>query len=129
MRNFINIINESSSYQRVIPRDLFNEANLLKCYGQIYLNLEKMNVDAQLKHSGDAFQIVQDGGDGSLSIANIAFMVRGEQLNIQRPMNSRRSFHLIIVTDDWEEMEMFEENGAFTPDMIALLEGENQIDK
>ncbi len=27
-------------YARVIPRDLFNEANLLKCFGNLYLRLE-----------------------------------------------------------------------------------------
>ena len=32
------------SYPRVIPRDLFNEASLLKCYGQVYLKLEELGL-------------------------------------------------------------------------------------
>ena len=44
-------------YNRVIPRDLFNEANLLKCMGQLYLCLEAANLKyVYLEHDGDAFQ-------------------------------------------------------------------------
>ncbi len=28
------------TYKRVIPRDLFNEANLLKCYGALWIALD-----------------------------------------------------------------------------------------
>jgi len=50
------------SYTRVIPRDLFNEANLLKCYGQIYIEVERMSLPdprayVEIEHDGGAFYI------------------------------------------------------------------------
>lgn len=34
-----------SNYERVVPRDLFNEANLLKCIGKLVLEIEEWVFD------------------------------------------------------------------------------------
>jgi hypothetical protein len=55
------------NYLRIIPRDLFNESNILKCYGQLYLELEKHGKEDMLVEERDfthSFNISQDELDG-----------------------------------------------------------------
>jgi hypothetical protein len=112
------------SYVRVIPRDLFNEASLLKCYGRIYTNLETAGVqDAGLEHDGEAFDIQQDEDDGSTHVANVKLMVRGEVCRLFRPMNSRGTWPLYFVDDNEEELEVFAEDGSFSRELVDFLRG------
>lgn len=110
------------SYFRVIPRDLFNEANLLKCYGRIFINLETCGaVDATLEHDGEAFDVVQDE-DGCLSIANVDFIIRGERQVLYRPLNSRAPWPLYLRTPAEEEIAVFTDDGSFSAEMLAHLQ-------
>jgi hypothetical protein len=110
------------SYSRVVPRDLFNEGNLLKCYGQIYLNLEKMGLEDRLRHDGEAFRIAFNEGTGGLSLANVKLIVHGEDCILERPLNSRGNYPLYLLQED-AEIEVFLEDGSFTPEMVAFLTG------
>ncbi len=57
------------AYLRVIPRDLFNEGNLLKCLGRIYINLESLpGISAELVETGGPFHIEQNEDDGSIYV-------------------------------------------------------------
>lgn len=112
------------SYIRVIPRDLFNEANLLKCYGQIYINLERLNLPhVRFEHfnANDPFDVQQDMGDGGLTIDNIDLTVRGKRLTLRRPINSREPWPLLVIGDDDEETPVFNDDGTFSADMLAIL--------
>lgn len=112
------------SYIRVIPRDLFNEANLLKCYGKIYINLETANIpDVELEHNGDAFNVEQDENSGNLSLSNVTLKVRGKAFQPYRPLNSRAAWPLYLVDENGEEIEVFEEDGSFTDEMFDFLRG------
>lgn len=91
------------TYVRVIPRDLFNEANLLKCYGQLWLVLEKLNGRAELVHDTDEaseFRVEQDASDGSLSIENVVLYVSDIPVRLFRPLNARTSWPLLFVHRD-----------------------------
>lgn len=113
------------SYVRVIPRDLFNEANLLKCYGRIYINLEVLNFpEVSLVHAGDAFDIRQDESSGDLYVENVRLMVRGEPCRLQRRLNSRQPWPLYLIEEDDEEWPVFNDDGSFSDEMMALLRGE-----
>lgn len=110
------------SYIRVIPRDLFNEGNLLKCYGQIYINLERLNIAGiRLVHDGDAFDIRQDEGDGGLTITNVHFMVGTTRLNLRRTMNSREPYPLMVIGAEDEETPVFNDDGTFSSEFMFLL--------
>lgn len=113
------------SYLRVIPRDLFNESNLLKCYGQIYLNLERVRADAHLDGGYDAspFEVLQNE-DGETWLGNIALIVRGYELTLRRPLNSRESWPLWAYPDEDTEIPVFNADGSFTVEMLAFLVGE-----
>jgi hypothetical protein len=110
------------SYTRVIPRDLFNEANLLKCYGQIYLNLEHVHgVDVELISDGEPFEVVQDDSSGGITLQNVQLLINGEEQKLYRPLNSRESWPLYLMGPDDEEISVFREDGSFTADMLAKL--------
>ena len=86
------------SYIRVIPRDLFNEANLLKCYGQLYLLTEGLShVELVQDDAGPPeFRIEQDI-DGGLYITNVELHVNDEVVDLIRPLNSRQPHALLFM--------------------------------
>lgn len=109
------------SYIRVIPRDLFNEANLLKCMGRTYINLETANLPhVELHHDGEAFDIVQSEDDGSLSVANVLLRVRESYYSLSRPLNSREAWPLYLTTAN-DVLSVFDDAGNFTDELIEFL--------
>lgn len=112
------------SYLRVIPRDLFNEANLLKCVGKVSILLGNMQ-GHEAAFNDDAFQsfdIEQDESDGSISIVNVVLNVRGAPVRLYTPLNSRAPWPLWLHDDDQDdELSVFTEAGEFTPEMLAYL--------
>lgn len=109
------------SYQRVIPRDLFNEANLLKCYGQLWIKTEEMP-NVKMTHHGNAFVVEQDRSDGSLYIFNVRLSIRGRHYVLRRPVNSREPWPLYAQEGDYAEWEVFDDNGDLSEDFLKLLE-------
>jgi hypothetical protein len=110
------------SYFRVIPRDLFNEANLLKCYGQLYLNLEKMGLQDCLVHSSERarWDVQQDSSSGAITILNIILFVKGNNVYLSRPLNSREPWPLYLEHAD-DVLAVFNDDGTFSSEMIAFL--------
>lgn len=111
------------TYLRVIPRDLFNEANLLKCYGQLYLNLERLGLEDCLVHknAGDLFHVVQFEGDGSISLANVTLVINHITYALSRPLNSREPYPLYLVPPQDDEIPVFNQDGTFTHEMHQFL--------
>lgn len=116
------------TYTRVCPRDLFNEANLLKCLGQLYLMTEGMPgcswADPQ---PGEPFVIDQDDADGSLSVANATLLIDGERCVFRRPLNDRDPWPLICThvgtTMLSEEAAVFTDAGALSAEFMAVIAG------
>ena len=112
------------NYHRVVPRDLFNEASLLKCHGQLYLNLDCLGMADCLAHDGESFKIRQSPSDGSIHLANVSLFVRGELVNLSRPLNSRDPYPLWATTEADEVVAVFQDDGSFTAEFIAFLQQE-----
>lgn len=110
-------------YLRVIPRDLFNEANLLKCLGKLYLCLETLNPEGvTLEHDGEAFEIDQSEDSGGLFVRNVTLIVRGEEVHLWRPLNSRHAWPLYLTLDlDDEEYSVFDDDGNLSIEMLKFL--------
>jgi hypothetical protein len=110
------------SYLRVIPRDLFNEGDLLKCYGQLYLELEKLRLEECLEHHADKdqFRIRQNPEDGSLTIGNVILIVRGKQVHLSRPLNARAKYPLWASVDD-HEYRVFDAEGKLSDEFREFL--------
>lgn len=112
------------SYLRVIPRDLFNEANLLKCYGQLYLNLDRLGLQECLEHHADdgPFRIKQWEEDGSLSVQNVILNLHGRQVRLYRPLNAMSPYPLWAIIGE-RELQVFNTDGTFTDEMEELIVG------
>ncbi len=105
------------NYPRVIPRDLFNEGNLLKCYGKLYIELEKIGLENLLKHfnKDTPFEVTQDES-GCLYIDNLYI----NYIKFFRPLNSRESWSLYAIYNDIE-YEIFTNEGTFTTKFKNLV--------
>ena len=115
------------SYIRVIPRDLFNEASLLKCLGKLYILVEN-TTDRSAKFDVEdvpAFEIQQDENDGSIYVANLPFSVSGRRVHLSRPLNSREPWPLYLSLPedpDFDTIAVFDETGNLSPDIHSLIE-------
>ncbi|AXH72700.1 MAG: hypothetical protein [Caudoviricetes sp.] len=110
------------SYNRIIPRDLFNEANLLKCLGRLYINLEEYcNIGVEMINDGDSFDIHQNEDDGSIYCVNVNLMKNGKSVNLFRPLNSRIEWPLIFINDENEENLVFDGFANFTHEFVDFL--------
>lgn len=111
------------SYPRVIPRDLFNEAKLLKCLGQLALLIHDgvgVPRGLTLKHDEEAetgFQIEQDDSTGALYCANIALYCGGRFIGLRAPYNSKDAFPLLFILDD-DEGAVFNDDGTFSEEFM-----------
>lgn len=133
------------SYHRVIPRDLFNEANLLKLYGHLYICLENAGPHKALFGQDDveSFDIIQRGSDGALLIENLLLTVSDNhdkgyladhegdaEYRLFRPLNTRAPWALYadkVGDPDFEEVAVYDEDGKLTPEFLALI-GAGQAD-
>ena len=113
------------SYNRVIPRDLFNEANLLKCFGKLFCGLEKLNSKFTLEFDDsdeERFDVQQDIDDGSLYIRNIHLQDKdGNRVKLFRPLNSRLEYPLVAVNSSNEEVFVFDDDGWFSEEFMKIL--------
>lgn len=116
------------TYTRVIPRDLFNEADLLKCLGRLWILLDETRGhsatlgDKDSEHDGTPFEIVQDENDGSITVANVPFRVRGIEWQLRRPLNARSPWPLYANDPNGEEYRVFDEAGNLSQEFLTGIE-------
>lgn len=118
----------TTNYQRVIPRDLFNEASLLKCLGRFWIETERFQPrKVTIEHDGDAFDVTQNEDDGTTFVRNIAITINGVNYQAFRPLNSRGNWPLYLRTEDGEETGVFQENGELTAELLALIQSSQTL--
>jgi len=97
--------------ERVLPRDAFNDGNILKSIGALTMAIEdKLAGKWTYEYDGLPFDIQQDEADGSTSVKNVSFFFDGIPVSVSRPMNSRKSWPLYILWND-ETESIFNEEG------------------
>lgn len=100
---------------RVLPRDAFNEAKLLKCIGKITLLIEDGLLTDWLYHyDGDAFDIIQDSSDGSISVGNISFWYKKQSVTLKTGLNAKQNWPLLMSLND-NDYYIFQEDGDLMP--------------
>ena len=114
------------TYRRVIPRDLFNEGSLLKCYGRLYIVMEQLaDCDATFSEEDvDSFEIVQRDDDGAIFINNLILLTPSNAYRLTRPLNSRQPWPLYaepVDSRDFDPVAVFDDFGNITEAMRALL--------
>ena len=114
-------------YHRVLPRDAFNEANLIKCYGQLWLELEKLGLEETLitgtAFNEAGFMIEQSAATGAIYVENVRFIVKGQRIELWRPLNSREPYPLLASLGyDEGDVNVFNPvSGTLSDDFIKLL--------
>lgn len=117
------------NYNRVVPRDLFNESKLLKCLGQISVNIDgklrEYGTTDELTNEKLGFIITQDES-GNISCINYnvyaQFGSEGPvKLKLHTGMNSRLNYPLICETIYSEHIYVFDDKGKFSKEFISYL--------
>lgn len=111
-----------SIYERVVPRDFFNEAKLLKCMGRLALLVLDRTVpnglNIEIEESGEPFEI--DLTDGSeLFVANYPVTVNGYEAFFFTAYNSKAAYPFYCRINDID-YEVFTDSGDWHPDFIQL---------
>lgn len=119
-------------YHRVIPRDLFNEAKLLKCLGQLALIIhdgrdskgQKAPPSLTIEHNDEAypgFNIGQNPFSGDLYCSNIVVSVKGNPINLVSAYNNKRPFPLIWETEDDSDF-VFNDDGTLSEWFLSKID-------
>lgn len=113
------------SYVRVLPRDLFNEADLLKCMGRLWIELDRLGTSRAriVEEDVPSFVIEQDDSDGSIYVSNVTFEVDGVVHRLRRPLNARRAHPLMDLgpDDDFDPIRIFEDEGSLSDEFMAII--------
>jgi hypothetical protein len=115
-------------YDRVIPRDLFNEADLLKCIGRLYLELENLYKIYDPKYVAEVLQvdqgpflIEQNPTDGSIYVKNVDLFFKGNTYKIYRPLNTKIPYNVFLERIREEDIPIFDVNGDLTEEFRGFL--------
>lgn len=114
-----------SNYIRVIPRDLFNEAKLLKCLGALYIaaehiDNETLRVERLHDDTREGFDIVQCPDDGSIMCRDVIVKFHGHVIPVYTGLNSRLPYPLVAQFED-RTAYVFDHVGELTEDFRALI--------
>lgn len=117
----------TDDYTRVIPRDLFNEAKLLKCLGQVALlqldwPLPQMELSLIQTQSIRGFSIRQDPSDGSIHCQNLYVYISRKRVRLHTPLNSREPYPLHATIAD-ESVQVLTDDGKWHPDFLDAVTG------
>ena len=103
------------SYQRVVPRDLFNESKLLQQLGFLCLAIHDWKIGRlKLEDTGEPFDI-QLSDEGELSVTNLTFLRGKEVISFWINYNSRIKNPLLFENPRTSDPDyVFDDNGGFT---------------
>ena len=117
------------SYIRVFPRDLFNEAKLLKCMGRLTLAIHEderclkdfLRVDDLVENKG--FDIKQNIS-GDITLTNVYILHKESNCYVwfHTPLNSKANYPLVFIDREGEHINVFEEDGSLTETFILTME-------
>lgn len=105
------------SYMRVLPRDAFNEAKLLKCLGQLIIEIEKIpELEFNFYDENQGFKIEQYDMDGTLWADNFHLFFKGYPevpISIYNPYNSKDTYPMWFEFGTYAD-RLFNDNGTLT---------------
>ena len=109
-----------TNYTRVIPRDLFNEAKLLKCIGRLCLLIHDNNTPVKMsfEETGEPFNIGMSDC-GSLMIVNLEVCIKGEPCVFKTTYNSKSNYPLMLEYDSCE-YRVFDEQGEWDSEFMEF---------
>ena len=111
------------TYTRVIPRDLFNEAKLLKCLGRLSLLIHEEKAPKGLfmhANNGDHRFVMHNTGMLSIKWPTLSIMMNGVTLTFGIYANNRTPYPLELVYGD-DEVRVFDDEGNFEDEFLEFL--------
>jgi len=110
------------SYQRVIPRDLFNESKLLKCLGQLALHIHDGKLPKGVEFNNykpnSNFNIFQDIS-GDLHCSSLVLFAGYLEIQLWIPYNSREPYPLTYESRyDGSCQDVFNSDGSLSAQFI-----------
>jgi hypothetical protein len=109
------------NYDRVLPRDLFNEAKLLKCVGRLCLLIhdDKAPDGVKFEHNSDAFEIGMTT-DGDLTISNIKFFINDKEIMFVTRYNNKANYPFFVQDEEYLDHRVFDEQGNLDNEFIQF---------
>ncbi len=109
------------TYQRVIPRDLFNEAKLLKCMGLLSLKILDGLTPCSIliDECGEPFKIERTD-EGGLYVSNYKITVNGIPCHFFTTSNNKEPYPFYVYIHNYEEIPVFDDAGEFSPEFIEF---------
>lgn len=112
-------------YNRVLPRDLFNEAKLLKCLGQLCLLIHEGKCSLKVVHDTkywEGFNVQQDPGDGDLFVVNLKVHTKdGKSVSLDTGLNAKEPYPMLFSIGDVAEQPLFTDAGQLSPEYFRYL--------
>lgn len=114
------------SHKRVIPRDCFNEAKLLKCIGHLYIVGERSKnygIEIDIEHNGQPFE-VELTKDGSLWLKNVFVFINRSMVLMKTTYNSKANYPLFCAVsheDEVQELRVFDEDGQLSEEFLKFF--------
>ena len=105
----------NSKYERVLPRDLFNESKLLQQLGAVCLAIHDSRLTRiTFEYDDEPFDIrLAEGGE--MSVANLTFWQGDEDVQLWTSYNSRDKNPLLFLDPfSGDEFYVFDDQGDFT---------------
>jgi hypothetical protein len=118
-------------YLRVIPRDFFNEAKLLKCLGMMALKILD-NQQGISNYIFDEFDHepfdIQQTIDGDIYVTNYYVYIKKtkEVIELYSTLNSRKVNPLCFVDEENSLTEVFDDAGQFSDEFLDFVKGKNK---
>lgn len=113
-------------YDRVLPRDLFNEAKLLKCLGQLCMLIHDELCNLRVYHNTkyyEGFNIQQDASDGGLFVQNLEFTtLSGMPVCVCVILNARSPYPMLFQLHGNEYL-LFNDDGQLSAEYFEHLHG------
>jgi hypothetical protein len=117
-------------YLRELPRDLFNEANVLKCFGQLALFILNGCDDAhvatpatlRIDHEPTtAFRVAQDDSDGAFYLPPVSVLAGDLPLILYVSLNDRRPYPLRFQDEQCAGDYVFQPNGNWNAEFLDFV--------
>lgn len=108
------------NYNRVFPRDLFNEAKLLKCIGRLALLILDFRTPCEIEMKEPEGPIIIGlRDDGFLQAVNVEIEVKGNVYDFVTNYNSKSQYPLFVEHRN-TQYPVFDEDGEFDKEFVAF---------
>jgi hypothetical protein len=122
------IMTFNANYERVFPRDFFNEAKLLKCMGILSLLIHDGFAPKNIKIFDNSVPpIIGLSDEGYLSAINYPLFINGIIHRLMTTSNSRSNYPLLVWDSaNQTELEIFDDEGNLTSEFITFCSTQDE---